>query len=1799
MPRCNLLGAYIMSGTISGNTGPRVLGPAQISVTEGGAIGAIGTATLLANAVGFDPAANLSVTDVQVELPEGVEHISTPDIDVPEVFVPAVFIPAVTTPGVTWGGYVAAPVVVAPAQFIPAHTIPAHVIPGTDNIQLDPNAATYRSLAQGETEDVVVTYDITDGTTTVATEAVFHITGTNDAPVVSGSVTAAATEGGAIVTANALGNASDVDHGTILLVVAPPSAAVAPPTAATVAVADAEAEAEAQAVAAGITVTPPQGIQPFDASTLPVGVSFDAATNSFSLDPTNAAYDYLAEGQTQTVTVNYGVSDGLVVTAASVAFTVTGTNDAPVVSGPATTAGTEGTGSVALDRTALLAHASDVDTADKLDIVINEADLPEGVVYHHTPGEVIVTNIPARSYYGFNIPGGVSVTTVLPTDTLTLDTSNPAFDHLTQGQTEDFVVTYGVTDGHVITPAQAVFHLTGVNDAPVITAPVQAAATEDAAAVTANALANASDADDGTVLKVVAAPPPPPTEKAENIFNPNGVVEGALPPPPPILPFDPATLPAGVTFDAATNSFMIDPSNAAYQSLAAGQTTTVTVQYGVSDGLVNTAASAVFTVTGTNDAPIVSGPVTGLFVNEDGGPVSYDLPTLLSVAHDVDQGDKLTVSIDPATLPAGVSYVSTPEQFIPGQFVPAQIIQAGPRATPWGNYVYPTTIVPAHTTPDQIVPATTTLSIDPSDAAYQSLAQGEELEVIVNYTVSDGIASTPAQAIFTINGMNDAPVVSAPILSAATEDGAIVNVNGLANATDVDHGAVLSVVAAPVSAPALSPAFDGTIHDAVEAAAVAAILSPPAIQALDPATLPAGVAYDAATGSFSIDPSNAAFQYLAQGQTTDVTVHYGVSDGIAVTAASVTFTVTGTNDVPVVSGPATGVTVHEDGSVGAFNRAGLLAHVADADTADTLSVQVDDASLPAGVVYHHVAGYTTTIGISTTYYGAITSYVDVQVAPVDTLTIDPTNAAYQSLAQGEELDVVVNYTVSDGIASVKAQAIFQVIGTNDAPVVAGAVAATATEDGTAVHIDALAKATDVDHGAVLTVVAAPPPAVVGEVNLSAAGVNETPAAPPPPILPFDATALPAGVTFDAATNTFSIDPANAAYQSLSAGQTTTVTVNYGISDGFVATAASAVFTVVGTNDAPIVSGPMTMAVSATTAGAAAIATAPVDAQRRSADPLPSSVSDSLIANGASATQIANSVYLLGHATDIDQNDTLSVVGLPSALPAGISYVHTAGYYTPSPVYYGAPVYHPGFDLLRIDPSNVAFQSLAAGETTTITVNYGVTDGIATVATSASFTVTGVNDAPVVPSPTVSVTEDGAGGSVDLMSTAFDPDHGAVLSLASVQTILPAGISYDAATHMLSVDPTNAAFQSLAQGQVANYAIGFSVTDGQLVTQANAIVSVTGVNDAPVVVAPMVGTANEDGAIANIDPFLSVTDADTPPESLRVVNLPATLPAGVTFNQATHKFLLDASNAAYQSLSVGESTTVSIAFGISDGYVTVPANAVFTITGKNDAPVVSGVVTGGSFTAQNAPIALNLLSKASDIDHLDVLNVSQTGGNQVTATVTSGTWAAPVAFTVTNNQLVIDPKQFANLRLGNSLGLTFAYQVTDGNQGGSVAASATVAIQGTYDPHAPTGLTMADATSSLSKAQSGSGINSKAAIATFTQTGGMAGDSFIYTLGGTGASAFTMSTSANVGTLSAGNSPAVGAAGGKLYALNVTATDTTVGLSGPATSVDVVVGLGSGSGTINLASIPGMIPATPTFIYDLGGADTINGTGMTG
>ena len=145
---------------------------------------------------------------------------------------------------------------------------------------------------------------------------------------------------------------------------------------------------------------------------------------------------------------------------------------------------------------------------------------------------------------------------------------------------------------------------------------------------------------------------------------------------------------------------------------------------------------------------------------------------------------------------------------------------------------------------------------------------------------------------------------------------------------------------------------------------------------------------------------------------------------------------------------------------------------------------------------------------------------------------------------------------------------------------------------------------------------------------------------------------------------------------------------------------------------------------------------------------------------------------------------------------------------------------------------------------------------------------------------------------------------------------------------------------------------------------------------------------------------------------------------------------------------------------------------------------------------------------------------------------------------------------------------------------------------------PKGVTITLNASGAVAAQSASGLAGNAALATIAESGGASGDTYVYSLGGANGASFTLSNSASKAALAVGSGGLAGAANGRLYALNVTAVDTSNGTTSPAVPIAVVVGSGSGD-TINSASLTGSLgTALPEFVYGLGGADTINGSGMT-
>lgn len=142
---------------------------------------------------------------------------------------------------------------------------------------------------------------------------------------------------------------------------------------------------------------------------------------------------------------------------------------------------------------------------------------------------------------------------------------------------------------------------------------------------------------------------------------------------------------------------------------------------------------------------------------------------------------------------------------------------------------------------------------------------------------------------------------------------------------------------------------------------------------------------------------------LAVGESETVVLHYDVSDGKSVTTQTLTLTVEGRNDAPVLAGALIGTT--DDNSL---FQADLLAGATDVDASDTLSVaELGELTTADGT------------GVPFTLSGA-------------TLSFD--TAMFDSLQVGESETLTLHYAVGDGNALVPQTLTIRVDGANDVPV---------------------------------------------------------------------------------------------------------------------------------------------------------------------------------------------------------------------------------------------------------------------------------------------------------------------------------------------------------------------------------------------------------------------------------------------------------------------------------------------------------------------------------------------------------------------------------------------------------------------------------------------------------------------------------------------------------------------------------------------------------------------------------------------
>ncbi|XYQ55393.1 putative Ig domain-containing protein [Pectobacterium carotovorum] len=979
---------------------------------------------------------------------------------------------------------------------------------------------------------------------------------------------------------------------------------------------------------------------------------------------------------------------------------------------------------------------------------------------------------------------------------------------------------------------------------------------------------------------------------------------------------DGTALPAWLSFNPTTGTFSGTPAN--------GDVGSLTIKVTATDGS-NASVSTTFglTVTNVNDAPVVATPIPAQSVAQDGS-LSFTVPAGTFTDPD---GDTLTLS---ATLADGTA-------------LPA-----------WLSFN----------------PATGTFTGTPDNGDVGSLT--------IKVTATDGSnASVSTTFGLTVTNVNDAPVVSGtvPPQSVAQDSGLNFTLpSGLF--TDADAGDTLTLSATLA---------DGT-------------------------PLPAWLSFNPATGTFSGTPAN--------GDVGSLTIKVTATDG-SNASVSTTFglTVTNVNEAPVVSGTVPPQSVAQDSGLNFTLPSGLFT---DADAGDTLTLSAtlaDGTALPSWLSFNPATGtfsgtpangdvgsltikVTATDGsnasVSTTFGLTVTNVNDAPVVSGtvppqsvaqdsslnftlpsglftdadagDTLTLSATLADGTALpswlsfnpatgtfsgtpASGDIGNLTIKVTATDGSsASVSTTFSLTVTNVNEAPVVSGTIAAQSIAQGGNLNVTVPAGTFTDPDGDTLT--------------LSATLA--------------DGTALPAWLSFNPATGTFSGTPANGDVGSLTIKVTATDGSNASVSTTFG-------LTVTNVNDAPVVSG--TIAAQSIAQGGNLNVTVPagtftdpdgdtltLSATLADGTALPSWLSfnpatgtfSGTPANGdvgsltikVTATDGSNASVSTTFGLTVTNVNDAPVVSTPIppqnvAQGGGFNFTVPDGTFSDpdgdtltlsATLANGSPL--PSW--LRFDPTIGTFSGTPGNaDVGTLVIRVTATDGSNTsISTSFGLTVTNVNDAPVVatPIPPQSVAQGGGFNFTVPDGTFSDPD-GDTLTLSATLangSPLPSWLRFDPTIGTFSGTPGNA--------DVGTLVIRVTATDGSNTSISTSFgLTVTNVNDAPVVATPIPPQSVAQGGGFNFtvpDGTFSDPDGDTLTLSATLAN-GSPLPSWLRFDPTIGTFSGTPGNADVGTLVIrvtatdGSNTSISTSFGL-------------TVTNVNDAPVVAtpippqSVDQGGGF-----------------------------------------------------------------------------------------------------------------------------------------------------------------------------------------------------------------------------------------------------------
>ena len=448
------------------------------------------------------------------------------------------------------------------------------------------------------------------------------------------------------------------------------------------------------------------------------------------------------------------------------------------------------------------------------------------------------------------------------------------------------------------------------------------------------------------------------------------------------------------------------------QYLAAGETVTVTYTITVTDdsgtGNNSTTQDVTVVITGTNDTPVITGgPDTSSLTETDSGLTDSGV---LAVS-DADQTDIVSAAVN-SVIVSGTGSTS----------VPSSLNNATLQSF--------LTVTPAAIVDGTELTNNLNLELHSGSEAFDFLATDETL--ILTYTVSaTDDAGTPLSdtetVTVTITGTNDAPVISGgPDTSSLTETDSGLTDSGALTVSDSD---LTDVVTAAVDSVIVSGTGSTSVPSSLNNATLQSFLTVTPAAILDGTIITNTLTWNFNSGS-------EAFDFLATGETLILTYTVSATDDAGTPLSdteTVTVTITGTNDAPVITGgPNTSsLTETDDGLI----DTGTLT-VSDADLTDNITAAVDSV-LVSGTGSGSVPSSLDNSTLRNFLNVSPAAIIDgAETTDVLTWTFDSGSEAFDFLATGDTL--ILTYTVTaaddDGTPLSDTETVTVTItGTNDGP----------------------------------------------------------------------------------------------------------------------------------------------------------------------------------------------------------------------------------------------------------------------------------------------------------------------------------------------------------------------------------------------------------------------------------------------------------------------------------------------------------------------------------------------------------------------------------------------------------------------------------------------------------------------------------------------------------------------------------------------------------------------------------------------